>query len=134
MLSLQKLREHLFLKYVMILVLLVSGALLTSGFVEIYFSYQENRGALARSQREKAAVAALQIGQFIKDVERQIEWTLKPPWARSLPLDRRIIDYYTFLRQVPVVTEVSYLESVRKGTAALLPSLGGRGGERGGLL
>src|SRR5262252_1336958 len=110
MMSLQKLRGHLFPKYVVLLVILVSGALLTSGLVESYFSYQENQVTLARIQRQKAATAAAQIGQFIQDVERQMGWTLKPPWIRSLPLDRRSIDYYTFLRQVPAVTEVSYLD------------------------
>jgi signal transduction histidine kinase len=114
MMSRQKPQGHLFLKYVAVLVILVSGALLTSGLVEIYFSYHENRDALVRLQREKAAIAALQIEQFIKDVERQIAWTLKPPWTRSLPLDQRIVDFYTFLRQVPAVTEVSYLDQFGK--------------------
>src|SRR5262249_16341653 len=110
MMALQKLRGHLFPKYVVLLVILVSGALLTSGLVESYFSHQENQVTLARIQREKAATAASQIGQFIQDVKHQMGWTLKPPWARSLPLDQRSIDCYTFLRQVPAVTEVSYLD------------------------
>src|SRR5215472_1612688 len=104
MMSLQKLRGHLFPKYVVILVTLISGALLTSGLVESYFSYQENQVTLARIQREKAANAASQIGQFIQDVKRQMGWTLQPSWIRPLSLDRRIIDYHTFLRQVPAVT------------------------------
>ena len=47
-------RSRLFWKYVVVLVFLVSGALVTSGAVEIYFSYQENKTALVGVQREKA--------------------------------------------------------------------------------
>ena len=51
-------RIRLFWKYVVFFVILVSGALLTSGIVEIYFTYQENKAALVNLQREKAAAAA----------------------------------------------------------------------------
>lgn len=37
---------HLFRKYVLLFVTLVGGALLTSGLIGIYFSYQENKTAL----------------------------------------------------------------------------------------
>jgi hypothetical protein len=40
---------------------LVSGALLTSGLVEVYFSYKENQAALVAIQREKALGAATRI-------------------------------------------------------------------------
>ena len=43
-------RGSLFAKYAIPLVVLVSGALVVSGLVEIYFSYQENKSALARIQ------------------------------------------------------------------------------------
>src|SRR5215203_4131537 len=44
---------QLFRKYMTIFVALVSGALLLSGLVELYFSYQENQAALVTLQREK---------------------------------------------------------------------------------
>lgn len=47
-------RGSLFARYAIPLVVLVSGALVVSGLVEIYFSYQENKSALARIQHEKA--------------------------------------------------------------------------------
>jgi hypothetical protein len=74
-------RGGLFLKYVVLFVILVSGALVTSGLVEIYFSYQENKAALVRVQREKAVTAAT-----------------------------RIFDSLRLLRQVPAITEVSHLD------------------------
>jgi len=51
-------RGSLFFKYAIPLVVLVMGGLVISGLVEIYFSYQENKSALARIQHEKAAAAA----------------------------------------------------------------------------
>ena len=71
-------RGRLFRKYVVLIVALVSGALVVSGALEIYFSYQENKVALAQLQREKALAAANRIEQFVKDIERQIGWTTHP--------------------------------------------------------
>ncbi len=110
--ALSKPRGRLFLKYVVLFVTLVSGALVTSGLVEIYFSYQENKTALARVQREKAQAAAAKIEQFIKEIERQIAWTTQAQWgARAAALDQRRFDYLRLLRQSPAVTEISQLDS-----------------------
>ncbi len=109
--ALSKPRRRLFLKYVVLFVILVSGALVTSGLVEIYFSYQENKTALARIQREKAQSAASRIEQFIKEIERQVGWTTQAQWgARSTALDQRRFDYLRLLRQSPAVTEISQLD------------------------
>ena len=104
-------RRRLFSKYVALFVTLVSGALLASGVVEIYFTYQENRAALLGLQREKALAAAGKIEQFIKEIERQIGWTtqllLGPP---ATQMDQRRVDYLRLLRQAPAITEISYLD------------------------
>ena len=106
-----KVRGRLFWKYVILFVTLVSGALLASGLVEIYFSYQENKSALIRIQREKAGAAASKIEQFINEIERQVGWTIQPQWStRAGSLEQRRYDYLRLLRQVPAVTEVSYLD------------------------
>jgi len=65
-------RGHLFRKYVIIIAGLVSGALLASGAIEIYFSYYENREALVALQREKAIGVAARIEAYIKEIEQQI--------------------------------------------------------------
>jgi signal transduction histidine kinase/HAMP domain-containing protein len=104
-------RRSLFLKYVVLFVILVSGALATSGLVEIYFSYQENKAALVRVQREKAEAAASKIEQFVREVERQIGWITQSPWGpRAVALDQRRFDSLRLLRQVPAITEVSHLD------------------------
>src|SRR5262245_8851069 len=106
---LQRYRGHLFYKYVVIFVTLVSGALLTSGLVESYFSYQETRVALTRIQWEEAENAALKIKQFLKDIERQMAWTLQPLGA--VPFEQRSADFYKLLHQVSAITELSYLDA-----------------------
>jgi signal transduction histidine kinase len=106
-----KVRGHLFWKYVVLFVTLVSGALVTSGLVEIYFSYQENKSALMRIQRKEAEAAASKIEQFINDIERQIGWTIQAQWSAHVEsLEQRRFDYLRLLRQVPAITEVSYLD------------------------
>ena len=72
-------RRGLFLKYSVPLLFLVSGALVISGLVQIYFSYQENKAALARIQREKAVIAAVRIEQFVREVEHQLAWIAQTP-------------------------------------------------------
>ncbi|MBA2446807.1 MAG: GAF domain-containing protein [Chloroflexi bacterium] len=110
-----KRQGHLFRKYVVIFVTLVSGALLTSGLLEIYFSYGENRTAQGRIQREKAAAAAARIEQFINEIERQVGAAVQvPPAGGALPPDQRRNDYLRLLRQAPAVTEVGYLDGSGK--------------------
>ncbi|HYB40330.1 MAG TPA: cache domain-containing protein, partial [Candidatus Methylomirabilis sp.] len=105
-------RGHLFRKYVVFLVALVSGALVTSGALEIYFSYEENKDALAQLQREKALAAAIRIEQYVRDIERQVGWTTHPQLVTGpAALEQRRVDFIRLLRQVPAVTEVSLLDA-----------------------
>ena len=54
-------RGRLFRKYLLLILVLVGGALLTSGAVSIYFGYQENKAAIGALQNEKAVGAASRI-------------------------------------------------------------------------
>jgi signal transduction histidine kinase/HAMP domain-containing protein len=104
-------RSGLFLKYAIPLVLLSTGVLLVSSLVDGWFSYRENKAALARLQREKAAAAALRIEQFVRDLEHQLAWIAQTPWgARGIPIDQRRLDSLRLLRQVPAITELSHLD------------------------
>lgn len=105
-------RRHLFRKYVLLFVTVVSGAMLASGLMEVYYSYQENKAALVRIQRERALSAASKIGQFVKEIERQISWVLPSRRsARAANPKQWRIDFLRLLRNVPAVTEVRYLDS-----------------------
>ncbi|MBI3630550.1 MAG: GAF domain-containing protein [Candidatus Rokubacteria bacterium] len=103
-------RGLLFRKYVVLFVALVGGALITSGLVEIYFTYQESKTALVRVQREKAAVAASRIEQFVTEVERQLQW-ITQSGAGAVPLEQRRFDALRLLRHAPTITEVSHLDA-----------------------
>jgi signal transduction histidine kinase len=105
-------RRRLFWKYVVVLVLLVSWVLVTSGAVEIYFSYQENKMALVSVQREKAVAAASRIEQFVREIENQIGWTTHASFtSQAAALDQRRFDYLRLFRQAPSVTEISFLDA-----------------------
>ena len=105
-------RGRLFQRYVLLIGTLVSGALLTSGSIQIYSSYQANKVALIDLQREKALAAASKIEQFIKEIERQIGWTIKPEWSGSpTVVEERRLDYLRLLRQAPAITEISYVDA-----------------------
>jgi signal transduction histidine kinase len=100
----------LFRKYIMLFVALVGGTLLASGALEVWFSYQEHKAALARIQQEKALAAAARIEQFIDEITRQIGWTTRAQWSRTV-LEQRRFEYLQLLRQAPAVTEVSHLDA-----------------------
>ena len=105
--------SRLFRKYVALFVSVVSVALLTNGLFEIWFSYQENKEALTRIQREQAIAAAGKISQYIKDIEGQIGWTTQLPWTASA-LEQRRFDALRLLRQVPAITELAQLDASGK--------------------
>ena len=78
-----KVRGRLFRKYVGLFVAVVCVALFANGVFEIWFSYQEHKAALIRIQREQAEAAAAKIGQFVKEIEGQLGWTVQLPWSAS---------------------------------------------------
>ena len=105
-------RQPLFRKYAAVFVLLVSGALVTSGLLQLYFSYQENQAALLTLQSEKAAGASTRIEQFLQEIERQMAGAVDTgPPGNVISIEQRRSDYLRLLRQVPAITEVSYLNA-----------------------
>jgi len=108
-------RRGLFLKYVVVLVALVSGALLASGGIELWFSYHEARASLLALQNEKAIGAAARIETFVREIERQMGWTTQPQLvAPSAALEQRRIDFYRLQRQVAAITELQHLDATGK--------------------
>lgn len=108
---LAKPRGRLFQKYVVIFASLVSGALLASGALDIYFSYQEHKQALAAIQREKAIGAATRIEQFVRQIERLLESTTYPMLVTGMAaVEQRRMDFARLQRQVLAITNVSWLD------------------------
>ena len=111
-------RGRLFWKYVVLFVALVSGVLLASGIVELYFSYQEHKAALVALQREKAVAAASRIEQFLREVERPIAfWAAQSRLAApATAVEQRRLDYIRLMSQALAITEVSHLDAEGRET------------------
>ena len=107
-----KRRGQLVQKYAVVFVILVGGALLTSGLVELYFSYRESSAALALIQQEKANGAATRIELFLQDVERQIGAVAQTPILPGANVtEERRNEYLRLLRRAQAITEVQYLDA-----------------------
>ncbi len=101
-------RGRLFRKYFVPIMLLVSGTLLASGAIGLYFSYQENKAALASLQREKAVAAAARIEQFVRDIEKQLRYAALPQLGAEGAAQRRI-EFDKLQKLMPEVTDVAQL-------------------------
>src|SRR5437773_9043936 len=105
-------RRSAFRRYAIAITAVVVGVLLASGGLQFFFSLQESEAALARIQHEKAVNAALSIKNFLQEVQQQIVWSAPPAGAATLiPPEQRREGMFRLLRQVPAVTDVSYLDS-----------------------
>src|ERR1700733_10007471 len=100
-------RSRLFLKYVGLLIAVVTLALIANGIFDVWFSFQEQKASLLRIQREQAEATAGKIGQFISEIQNQLGWTTQLPWSAST-LDQRRFDA---LRQLPAITELAEIDS-----------------------
>ena len=100
---------RLFRKYLLLLLTLVSGVLLASGAISVYFSYQEHRTALGSLQEEKAVAAASRIEQYIRQIQQQLAFAALPQLDAS-DVELRRIEFLKLLRQVPEVTDIAQLD------------------------
>src|SRR5258705_12363871 len=100
------LRGTLFRKYVVYFVTLVTLALIASGGIGVYFTYQESKAALLDLQREKAAAAASRIDAYVQEIEHQIGWMRLPQAGAGKP-DQGPFRYPKLFRPGPAITEVS---------------------------
>lgn len=99
----------LFRKYVAYLVALVSTALLVSGLVGLYFTYEESKTARLHLQREKADAAANRIKSYVDEIDRQLGWMRMSNMGEATT-EQRHIEYLKLLRQVPAITDVSFVD------------------------
>jgi signal transduction histidine kinase/FixJ family two-component response regulator len=99
-------RGRLLLKYVAHVVSVVCVALLANGLFGIWLSYRDQKASLIGLQAEKAALAAVQIGQFVKNIEGQLGWMIQFP-GPALTLAERRIDALRLLRQAPAMAELA---------------------------
>src|SRR5258705_6026316 len=106
----QRLRGRLFRRYLALILTLVTGALLASGAISIYFSYQENRSALANLQHEKAIAAASRIEQYIRQIDQQLAYAALPQLDAG-DVELRRLEFLKLLRQAPEVTDIAQVDA-----------------------
>ena len=88
------------------------AALLTSSLTELYFSYEDNKDALRRIQREKASTTKASIDQYLNEILDQITVVSSPPsGSGNAATNERYLDYLRLQERVPEVSEVSYLDA-----------------------
>ena len=101
---------RLFRKYLFLILSLVTIALLASGAISVYFSYQENKAALASLQHEKAIAAASRIEQYIRQISQQLAYASLPQLDAG-DVELRRIEFLKLLRQAPEVTDIAQLDA-----------------------
>ena len=111
-------RGRLFRKYLLLILTLVTIALLASGGISVYFSYQENKSGLASLQHEKALAAASRIEQYIRQISQQLAYASLPQVDAS-DVELRRIEFLKLLRQAPEVTDIAQLDATGRETIAV---------------
>jgi signal transduction histidine kinase len=104
------LRSHLFAKYAGLFVAVVCVALIANGVFQIWFFYEEHKTSLVQLQLEQAESAADKLGQYIKEIQAQLGWTVQLP-ITAATLGQRSFDAARLLRQVPAITELVQLDA-----------------------
>ncbi len=92
--------------------ILVSGGLLTSSVVELFFRYRESVEAIGALQREMAQGAAFKIQQFVADIEK----TLRASTQAQEIIAAGLTEAYRFeliklLKVAPAITEAVALDA-----------------------
>lgn len=105
-------RGRLVRHYFLISLVLISGGLITSGLVELYFRYQESLEQVATLQQEITSAAASKIEQFVQEIERTTRGATK---SRQIT-DKGLSPEYEFeLRRLlviaPAITEAMAIDS-----------------------
>ena len=111
-------RGRLFRRYLLLIITLVTIALLASGAISVYFTYQETRASLASLQHEKAVAAASRIEQYIRHIEQQLGYAALPQLDAN-DVELRRIEFLKLLRQAPEVTDVAQIDATGREQIAV---------------
>jgi signal transduction histidine kinase len=96
----------------LIAVLLVSGGLLSSGVVELFFRHRESVDSIGALQREMAQGVAFKIQQFVQDIEKTLRASTQTPEMVSSGLTEAYrFQLIKLLRVTPAVTTATALDS-----------------------
>jgi signal transduction histidine kinase len=102
-------RGRLFRRYLLLMLFLVTMVLGVSSAIGLYFSYQENKSALASLEKEKAISAASRIEQYVQQISQQLSYASLAQLDAS-DLEARRTEFWRLLRQAPEVTDIAQLD------------------------
>src|SRR5215510_6444627 len=92
--------------------LLVSGGLLSSGAVELFFRYRESVESIGALQREMAQGVAFKIQQFVLDIEKTLRASTQTPEMIASGLtDAYRFQLIKLLRVAPAITTATVVDS-----------------------
>jgi len=95
-----------------IALVLVSGGLLTSGVVELFFRYRESVEAIEALQREMAEGAAFKIQQFVRDIEKTLRASTQAQEIIAAGLTQAYrFELIKLLKVAPAITEAVALNA-----------------------
>jgi signal transduction histidine kinase len=104
-------RSHLFQRYVVYFIAVVSATLLVTGGTELVLSYREHRVSVARTLEDKAGDTAAAIRDYFDELvtyaRHHARWVNWPFHPGGLQVTR--LEYMLLLRQVPSITDVRLL-------------------------
>jgi len=97
--------------YFFISALLIGGGLVTSGFVEVYFRYHENRYHLARLQQEIANGTAFKIEEFVQGIKLLMVASTRNRAIANKGLSQEYkFELKRLLSTVPAITEATAVD------------------------
>jgi signal transduction histidine kinase len=111
-------RGRLFRKYLLLILSLVTTVLLVSSGIGLYFSYQENKAALASLQYEKAIGASSRIEQYVRQISQQLGYAALAQLDVS-DVETRRVEFLKLLRQAPEITDIALLDAEGKERLAV---------------
>jgi signal transduction histidine kinase len=95
----------------LIALLLVSGGLLSSGVLELFFRHRESVDSIGALQREMAQGVAFKIQQFVQDIEKTLRASTQTPEMVSSGLTEAYrFQLIKLLRVTPAVTTATALD------------------------
>ena len=92
--------------------ILVSGGLITSGAVELFFRYRESVEGIGALQREMAQGVAFKIQQFVQDIEKTLRASTHTPEIVSSGLTEAYrFQLIKLLREAPAITTATAVDA-----------------------
>ncbi len=70
--------QRLIWRYALVVVLLVTAAVASVGLSESYFAYEDSKHAVTSAEADKAASAAVSIGQFVEEILGDLDSVAEP--------------------------------------------------------